>query len=272
MLGTILRSLRAGVVTTRYPDDRTEPPLAFRGAPEIRLGGRFAELPAADVCPVGAITARGEGARRSYAIDLARCIFCGRCEAPGRKGPLTLGRDFELSARRRPDLVIEVTSDEEGAIAAPAVALTTSDEVSAQIRAVLGRSLHLRHLDAGSCNACDWELSALLNPVYDVRRLGIDFVASPRHADGVIVTGSVTRNLESAVQRTWAAVPEPRIVIAIGACAASGGIAGRSYASAGGVSEVLPIDVLVPGCPPRPEAIIFGILVALGRLDVRRRA
>jgi len=130
--------------------------------------------------------------------------------------------------------------------------------------------LHLRHLDAGSCNACDWELTALLNPVYDVRRLGIDFVASPRHADGVVVTGPVTRNLETAVRRTVEAIPDPRVVIAVGACAASGGIVGEGYASAGGVDRVLPVDVYIPGCPPRPEAIIFGILVAVGRLDARR--
>jgi Ni,Fe-hydrogenase III small subunit len=110
----------------------------------------------------------------------------------------------------------------------------------------------------------------LLNPVYDVRRLGIDFVASPRHADGVIVTGPVTRNLELAVRRTYQAVPEPRVVIAVGACASSGGIAGRSYASAGGVAEVLPVDVFIPGCPPRPEAIIFGILLAVGRVTERQ--
>ena len=113
--------------------------------------------------------------------------------------------------------------------------------------------------------------AALLNPVYDVRRLGIDFVASPRHADGVVVTGPVTRNLETAVRRTVEAIPDPRIVIAVGACAASGGIVGEGYASAGGVDRVLPVDVYIPGCPPRPEAIIFGILVALGRLDARRR-
>ena len=141
---------------------------------------------------------------------------------------------------------------------------------SSEIHRVLGRSLHLRHLDAGSCNACDWELAALLNPVYDVRRLGIDFVASPRHADGVMVTGPVTRNLQTAVRRTVEAIPDPRIVIAVGACAASGGIVGEGYASAGGVDRVLPVDVYIPGCPPRPEAILFGILVALGRLDARR--
>jgi len=139
-------------------------------------------------------------------------------------------------------------------------------EVAERIRRTLGRSLQLRHLDSGSCNACDWELAALLNPVYDVRRLGVDFVASPRHADGVIVTGPVTRNLEAAVRRTYEAVPEPRVVIAVGACASSGGIVGRSYASAGGVGEILPVDVFIPGCPPRPEAIIHGILLAVGRV------
>jgi Ni,Fe-hydrogenase III small subunit len=164
--------------------------------------------------------------------------------------------------------VVEVEADKDGrAVTLPSP--PPGPEVAAQIRRTLGRSLALRHLDSGSCNACDWELTALLNPVYDVRRLGIDFVASPRHADGVIVTGPVTRNLETAVRRTYEAVPEPRIVIAVGACATSGGMVGRSYASAGGVAEVLPVDVFIPGCPPRPEAIIFGILLAVGRIDVR---
>ena len=116
--------------------------------------------------------------------------------------------------------MVELEADEAGRV----VALPCpppGPEVAEQIRRTLGRSLALRHLDSGSCNACDWELTALLNPVYDVRRLGVDFVASPRHADGVIVTGPVTRNLETAVRRTYEAVPEPRIVIAVGACATS---------------------------------------------------
>ena len=133
----------------------------------------------------------------------------------------------------------------------------------------LGRSLAIREVDAGSCNGCELEIHALNNPFYDLERFGLRFVASPRHADGVIVTGPVTRNLEPAVRRTFDAVPEPRIVIAVGACASSGGIPGRSYASAGGVESILPVDVFIPGCPPRPEAILFGILVAVGRLDVR---
>jgi Ni,Fe-hydrogenase III small subunit len=130
----------------------------------------------------------------------------------------------------------------------------------------LGRSLHVRHLDAGSCNGCDWEIAALLNPYHDVQRLGIDFVASPRHADLLLVTGIMTRNLEAAALRTYEAMPEPRLVVAVGACAISGGVFAGSYAGRAGIGDVLPVDVFVPGCPPRPEALIQGLLVAVGRL------
>lgn len=130
----------------------------------------------------------------------------------------------------------------------------------------LGRSLHVRHLDAGSCNGCDWEIAALLNPFHDIQRLGIDFVASPRHADLLLVTGVMTRNLEEAAIRTFEAMPEPRLVVAVGACAISGGVFAGSYAHRSGIAGVLPVDVFVPGCPPRPEALIQGLLVAVGRM------
>ena len=269
MLRILINALRTGVVTTRYPAEPSVPADRFRGAPMLRPGS---SLPPAGVCPTGALTEHFDAGCRRVALDLARCVFCGRCAEDPWAGAITMGRDFELAARTRADLRIEVVADDP---AVPAAGPAPDPEAeaaraSSEIHRVLGRSLHLRHLDAGSCNACDWELAALLNPVYDVRRLGIDFVASPRHADGVVVTGPVTRNLESAVRRTVEAIPDPRIVIAVGACAASGGIVGQGYASAGGVDRVLPVDVYIPGCPPRPEAILFGILVALGRLDARR--
>lgn len=269
MLRIVVNALRAGVITTRYPTTPSVPPDRFRGAPLLRPGR---VLPPPAVCPTGALSESVDAGRRRVALDLARCVFCGRCAEEPWADAISIGRDFELAARRRTDLRLEVVADDPLAAAAESAQDPVSAETraSAEIRRVLGRSLHLRHLDAGSCNACDWELTALLNPVYDVRRLGIDFVASPRHADGVVVTGPVTRNLETAVRRTFEAVPDPRIVIAVGACAASGGIVGEGYASAGGVDRVLPVDVYIPGCPPRPEAIIFGILVALGRLDARR--
>jgi Ni,Fe-hydrogenase III small subunit len=135
------------------------------------------------------------------------------------------------------------------------------------VDARLGRSLHIRHLDSGSCNACDWEMTALLNSVYDVQRLGIDFVASPRHADLLLVTGVMTRNLEQAARMTYEAMPEPRLVVAMGACAVGGGVFAQTYAAAGGAEAVLPVDVFIPGCPPRPEAIIQGLLIAVGKLE-----
>ncbi len=135
----------------------------------------------------------------------------------------------------------------------------------------LSRSLHIRHLDSGSCNGCDWELVALLNPVYDIQRLGIDFVASPRHADLLLVTGVMTRNLQQAARMTYEAMPEPRLVVAVGACAIGGGVFSKTYAAVGAAEPVLPVDVFIPGCPPRPEAIIHGLLMAMRRMDTTRR-
>jgi Ni,Fe-hydrogenase III small subunit len=144
-----------------------------------------------------------------------------------------------------------------------------ADRLTKRIRQLLRRSLHVRHLDAGSCNGCDWEIQALLGPVYDVQRLGIDIVASPRHADLLLVTGSVTRHLEQAARLTYEAMPEPQLVVAVGACACGGGVLQGSYCTAGGVSNVLPVDVFIPGCPPRPQALIHGLLVALERREPR---
>lgn len=266
MLKALLKSLSTGVVTVGYPASAAPVPERFRGAPTVLPGAAFDQLPGPEVCPSGALALSRDGAPR-FCIDVARCVFCGRCAGAG----VAMGRTLELASRRREGLVVRFEKGPDGrARALPPE--EAAERVSQRVREVLGRSLALRHLDAGSCNGCDWELTTLLNPVYDVRRLGIDFVASPRHADGVVVTGPVTRNLEQAVRRTFEAVPEPRIVVAVGACASSGGIVGRSYASAGGAAELLPVDVFVPGCPPRPEAIIFGVLLALGRASAAAAA
>ena len=135
---------------------------------------------------------------------------------------------------------------------------------------LLGRSLHVRDVDAGSCNGCELEIAATTNPIYDLERFGIHFVASPRHADVLLVTGPVTRNMEIALRRTYEAAPDPRIVVAVGACGCSGGIFGEgTYAAVGGVDRVLPVDVYMPGCPPRPQAILNGLLVAMGVRQAR---
>jgi Ni,Fe-hydrogenase III small subunit len=143
-------------------------------------------------------------------------------------------------------------------------------EAKKKIQKVLGRSLSIREVDAGSCNGCELEIIALNNPIYDIERFGIHFVASPRHADMLLVTGPVTRNMELALLKTYRAMPEPRLVVAVGACGISGGIFGKNYASLGGVDQVIPVDVYIPGCPPRPQALLHGILLAIGRLEEKR--
>jgi len=147
----------------------------------------------------------------------------------------------------------------------PDEGLREREALSAQLRAVLGRALCIRHVDAGSCNGCELEIHALNNPLYNLEGLGIRFVASPRHADLLLVTGPVSRSMEAALVRTYEATPAPKLVVAIGDCGCSGGVFGESYASCGRVANVIPVDVAVPGCPPNPTRILAGILTAITR-------
>jgi Ni,Fe-hydrogenase III small subunit len=139
-------------------------------------------------------------------------------------------------------------------------------EIDRRARRLFGRSLHIREVDAGSCNGCELEISALSNPYYDMERFGLHFVASPRHADCLLVTGPVTRNMAEPLRRTYEATPDPKIVIAIGDCANNCGVFKDSYAVVGGVDKVIPVNVFVPGCPPEPVDILRGILSAIDRL------
>jgi Ni,Fe-hydrogenase III small subunit len=143
--------------------------------------------------------------------------------------------------------------------------LRVADALQSRILEVLGRALCIRAVDAGSCNGCELEIHALSNPLYNIEGLGIRFVASPRHADLLLVTGPVSKNMEVALRRTYDATPEPKLVVAIGDCGCTGGIFGESYASCGRVSNVIPVDVAVPGCPPSPRQILSGILTAISR-------
>ena len=205
-------------------------------------------------------------------MDYGLCIFCGLCAETEPRGAVRVTREFELAARDRKHLVIaadyglnpdgthrELHSSVEQA----------GERLRDRIDKVLGRSLAIRQVDAGSCNGCELEINALNNPVYDIERFGIHFVASPRHADMLLVTGPVTRNMELALLKTYRATPDPKLVVAVGACGISGGIFGENYASLGGVDKVVRVDVYVPGCPPRPEALLHGILLAVGRVDFR---
>ena len=152
----------------------------------------------------------------------------------------------------------------------PAEDTVISARLQREILRTLGRALTIRHVDAGSCNGCELEIHALNSPYCNPERLGVRFVASPRHADLLLVTGPVSRNMETALRRTWEATPDPKLVVAIGDCGCTGGIFGESYASCGRVSNVIPVDVAVPGCPPTPTAILQGILTAVGSRGQRR--
>ena len=143
--------------------------------------------------------------------------------------------------------------------------LRVAEALRSQIRAILGRALCIRAVDAGSCNGCELEIHALNNPLYNIEQLGIRFVASPRHADLLLVTGPVARSMEVALRRTYDATPDPKLVVAVGDCGCTGGIFGESYASCGRVSNVVPVDVAVPGCPPSPVQIMSGILTAISK-------
>jgi Ni,Fe-hydrogenase III small subunit len=191
---------------------------------------------------------------------------------------IRMSNDCELAARRRSDLVLQARyalgpgGEQARVLEAPPGARSSSEplaelgaRVQARVREVLGGSLHIREVDAGSCNGCEVEIVGLNSPVYDLERFGIHFVASPRHADMLLVTGPVSRNMELALRKTYDATPEPRLVVAAGACACAGGIFGQNYASLGGVDKVIPVDVYIPGCPPNPHALLHGILLALGK-------
>jgi Ni,Fe-hydrogenase III small subunit len=149
---------------------------------------------------------------------------------------------------------------------------TLGDALRARIQRLFGRSLHVRHVDAGSCNACESEIKLLTSPYYDIHRLGIFFTPAPRHADLLLVTGPVTRAMEAPLRQTYEAMPDPRLVVAVGACACDGGIFGASAFTRGGLARVLPVDVFIPGCPPAPLTLIHGLLLALGRAEAGLRA
>lgn len=174
-----------------------------------------------------------------------------------------------LAGRASVSLPTGVAVAASDAAAAPEI---MGEALRVEVHRLYRGSLKLRHVPAGSCNGCESELQALFSPFHDLQRYGVDIVASPRHADGLLVTGPVTRHLEEALRLTDEATPRPRLVIAVGDCACDGGFCRDSFAVNRGVSAVLPVDVRIPGCPPRPREIIDALLMALGRLSVRRGA
>jgi Ni,Fe-hydrogenase III small subunit/formate hydrogenlyase subunit 6/NADH:ubiquinone oxidoreductase subunit I len=282
MFEILRKSLAVGVVTTSYPQTPAEVSAHARGRPEIDYTNWKDARPATQICPTGAISYQDADGRRVARLDMAKCVFCGLCAevdkairmtnhcecAASRRDELVTGAVYSLKADGTHDRVVSGHSQVQSPVQTESIE-ALGRQIQARAQRVLGRSLHIRQVDAGSCNGCEIEIVGLNSPVYDLERFGIHFVASPRHADMLLVTGPVTRNMELALKKTYDATPAPRLVVAVGACGCSGGIFGRNYATLGGVDAVIPVDIYIPGCPPNPHALLHGILSAVGRLTAK---
>lgn len=207
------------------------------------------------VCPTQAI-ARPSG--KPVALDLGRCIFCAACVEVCPQGAITQTGDHRMAARRREDLMLGAPGQEQLRLAA------ALDE---KLRKLFGRSLRLRQVSAGGCGACEADTNVLGTIGWDLSRFGIQFVASPRHADGLLITGCVSKNMELALKKAWDATPQPKIVIAVGACAIAGGPFVGNPQILNGAASVVPVDLYIPGCPPHPLTILDGLLRLLDRLE-----
>jgi Ni,Fe-hydrogenase III small subunit/ferredoxin len=259
MLNIIRERLKQGHRTIAYPaGDAPSLPDRFRGLPVLDESLCPDECRACvEACPTDAVTRDQQGLR----MDLGRCLFCTDCGEACPEGGIRFTQDYRLAVRNRDDLVLR--SGHRLAIARP---------LEQKMRRLFGRSLKLRQVSAGGDSSAEADLNVLSTVVFDMGRFGIQFVASPRHADGLVVTGPVTANMKLALLKTYAAVAPPKIVVAVGACAISGGVFRDLPEVRNGVEGILPIDLYIPGNPPHPLTILDGLLRLLGRLEERSAA
>ncbi|NLW80794.1 MAG: 4Fe-4S binding protein [Desulfovibrionales bacterium] len=255
---TLTNRLKRGCMTMAFPKGPA-PDLPDRHGGALRLDPSKCSATCAlcvEVCPSQAIV-RSNGQLR---LDLGRCLFCADCVTACPQGAIQQTNDHRLAARRREDLVLSPAQTE----------MRLAEALDEKMRRLFGRSLRLRQVSAGGCGACEADINVLGTIGWDLSRFGIQYVASPRHADGVLITGPVSKGMELALRKTWEAVPEPRIAIAVGACAISGGpFAGHAQTN-DGAGSIVPIDLHIPGCPPHPLTILDGYLRLLDRLEKNR--
>ncbi|MBI5545442.1 MAG: hydrogenase [Deltaproteobacteria bacterium] len=257
MWRVLLSRLRQGHRTAAYPAVPPMLPDRFRGLPLVDQGKcRDGCRQCVEACPAAAVRRDADG----IGLDLGRCLFCPECTGACPEGAIRFTTDHRLSVRRREELVVGKGG------------LERARALDEKMLRLFGRSLKLRQVSAGGCNGCESDVNVLGTVVFDLGRFGIQYVASPRHADGLLITGPVTRNMELALRKTYEAVPPPKIVIAVGACAISGGPFAGHEEVMGGASSVVPVDLFIPGCPPHPFTILDGLLRLLDRLGPERMA
>ncbi len=252
MLKTILARARQGHRTIGYPAQPPTLPDRLRGLPVIDASRcRDGCRDCADACPTDAIEARDNKLR----LDLGKCLFCTDCTRACPEGAIEYSQEYRLAVRRREDLVLDGGT------------LRAAEALDEKMRRLFGRSLKLRQVCAGGCSACEADVNVLATIVFDLGRFGIQLVASPRHADGLLITGPVTENMRLALKKAYDAVSPPKLVIAVGACAISGGPYAGNPEVHNGAESVVPVDLYIPGCPPHPMTILDGLLRLLGRID-----
>ncbi len=239
MFKELIERFRQGHRTAPFPPGPEKFSDRYLGLPRL-TGAPLAKAAAA--CPVGALSAADS------ALDMGRCLFCGAC-AKADPAAVEFTRDHRLSSGSR-----------EGLVLGSGGTFRASGEAPPDLRRLFGRSFRLRQVSAGGCNACEADCNVLGTLAFDLGRFGVQFVASPRHADGLLVTGPVTKNMELALRKTYDATPGPKLVIACGACAVSGGPYAGHAETLGGAAAVVPVDMFIPGCPPHPYTILDGIL------------
>ena len=250
MLKALLERIRQGKRTIPFPPPEDALPAGFRGRPVIDAAKcRDGCRECAEACPTGAIT---PGPLPT--LDLGRCLFCNECVDRCPSGAIRFTPDYRMAATRREDLIVGAGSP------------TLARPLDPRRRSLFARSFRLRQVSAGGSAGCEQEAAALGNVVFDSGRFGIQFVASPRHADGILVTGPVTVNMRTALEKTYDAVPEPKVVIALGTAAISGAPFAGNPEVLGGIEKLVPVDLYVPGHPPHPLTLLDGLLRLLGRL------